>query len=483
MCGIVGIWGKERGIRTIRQATNILKHRGPDGESFYKTGATILGHRRLSIVDVDHAWQPLKNEDGSVAVIYNGEIYNHVGLRNDLDRFHSFETHGDGEVIPHLLEDLSISETASRLRGMFAIAAVRDGILHLARDPLGIKPLYWSRTDDRIVFGSEIKALLPITDPATIEEFPAGHVFSTNEGLKQYWDLPPKGSPSTDQTDDRLLAALKKAVEQRLMADVPVGLFLSGGLDSSIIAAIAVEFRPGIPSFAIGIEGSEDLAAARRVAAYLGTEHKEVILRREQVAFDLPHILHSLESHDVDLVASAIPTFYVSKLARKRVKVVLSGEGADEAFAGYDYLRRYRSGSGRLDEELRRLLRLMSSVNLQRVDRMSMAHGLEVRVPFLDLDVLRIAFSLPEEEKLTETQSKVCLRRIAERLLPKDIADRPKVVFAAGSGAEILLQSIFDAPLADIERHLRDTFYTLMPESIERLVKHWRSDRTEPASS
>lgn len=480
MCGIVGIWGNGRGIRTIRQATNLLKHRGPDGESFFKTGTAMLGHRRLSIVDVDHAWQPLKNEDGSVAVIYNGEIYNHVGLRKQLDRSHSFETHGDGEVIPHLLEDSSMMETARSLRGMFAIAAVRDGVLHLARDPLGIKPLYWSRMDDRVVFGSEIKALLPITDPETIEEFPAGHVFSTNTGLQRYWDLPAAGDSPEENGDDRLLSALTSAVEQRLMADVPVGLFLSGGLDSSVIAAIAVKFRPGIPTFAIGVDGSEDLAAARRVAQFLGTDHKEVILRREQVAFDLPHILHALESHDVDLVASAIPTYYVSKLARKRVKVVLSGEGADEVFAGYDYLRRYRNGSGRLDQELRRLLRLMSSVNLQRVDRMSMAHGLEVRVPFLDLDVLRVAFSLPEEEKLNETTNKVCLRRIAERLLPKEIAERPKVVFAAGSGAEHLLESIFDAPLADIDRHLRDTFYTLMPESIGGLVKHWRSDRIQP---
>lgn len=343
MCGIAGIFGgAERRIRSVRESVRVLRHRGPDGEGYLKAHRAVFGHRRLSIVDLPGSGQPLRNENDQIAVVYNGEIYNHDEIRRSLEPHHQFRTNGDGEVIAHLCEDHSIDDTARRLRGMFAVAALKDEQLLLARDPLGIKPLYWSRSGDRIAFASEIKAMLPLVPPGEIEEFPAGHVWSKDGGLRPFWSMPERSEalpPATDDDADlELIEALDRAVKRRLMADVPVGVFLSGGVDSSIIAALAARARPGIATFAVGTEGSDDLVAAREVAELLQTSHHEVVIRRDEVARDIATILHHLESYDVDLVLSAIPTFYLSRFASKRVKVVLSGEGADELFAGYAYL-------------------------------------------------------------------------------------------------------------------------------------------------
>lgn len=483
MCGIAGIFGGSgRRLRAVRESVRVLRHRGPDGEGYLKAHRAVFGHRRLSIVDIPGSGQPLRNENEQVAVVYNGEIYNHAEIRRSLEQNHQFRTSGDGEVIAHLCEEYSIDDTARRLRGMFAIAVLKDEQLLLARDPLGIKPLYWSRTPDGVVFASEIKAMLPLVRPEDISEFPAGHVWSAEGGLRPYWSLPDREetkSPATiEEADAALIAALDRAVRLRLMADVPVGVFLSGGVDSSMIAALAARARPGIASFAVGTEDSDDLARAREVAALLGTTHSEIVIRRDEVARDISTILHYLESYDVDLVLSAIPTFYLSRFASKRVKVVLSGEGADELFAGYSYLAAYRDHPELLDRELRRLVNRMSSINLQRVDRMTMAFGLEARVPFLDLDVVRHAFGVTDRGKIDATQTKIALRRAAARILPHEIAERPKTVFADGSGATNLLNALFDLPTRDLEATFKEKFFSLFPREIEPLIARWRDERT-----
>lgn len=483
MCGIAGVFGgNERRIRAVRESVRVLRHRGPDGEGYLKAHNAVFGHRRLSIVDVPGSAQPLRNEDDQVAVIYNGEIYNHEEIRRSLEPSHQFRTNGDGEVIAHLCEEHSIDDTARRLRGMFAIAAIKDEQLLLARDPLGIKPLYWCQADDGIVFASEIKAMLPLVRPEDIREFPAGHVWSQDGGLRPYWSMPKAEEPvahvAPEESDSALIDALEIAVRRRLMADVPVGVFLSGGLDSSMIAALAARARPGIASFAVGTEESDDLAAAREVATLLGTTHFEIVIRRDEVARDIATILHHLESYDVDLVLSAIPTFYLSRFASKRVKVVLSGEGADELFAGYDYLAAYRDAPELLDRELRRLVARMSSINLQRVDRMTMAFGLEARVPFLDLDVVRHAFHVRGGKKIDEKQTKIALRRAASLILPREITERPKTVFADGSGATRLVGALFDLPPEALESNLKEKFFALFPRGIDHLIARWRDERT-----
>ncbi|MEL6965612.1 MAG: asparagine synthase-related protein, partial [Pseudomonadota bacterium] len=235
---------------------------------------------------------------------------------------------------------------------------------------------------------------------------------------------------------------LDAEVTKRLRSDVPLGAFLSGGLDSSIIAALARQKLDELHTFAVGLEGSPDLLAARQVADHLDTTHHEYVITRDEVRRDLPKILFHLESFDRDLVRSAIPCWYVSRLASEHVKVVLTGEGADELFAGYTYYRRYDDPRA-LDQELRRSIQSMHNINLQRVDRMTMAHGIEGRVPFLDTAMIEVAMSMPAEVKLRRTGDdqveKWILRKAFEDLLPSEIVWRDKVQFDEGSGLADLM--------------------------------------------
>ncbi|NIM06367.1 MAG: asparagine synthase B [Armatimonadetes bacterium] len=450
MCGIVGIASGAE-IGTVKSMLDVLRHRGPDDSGIHQDDCNALGHARLSIIDIGGGKQPMSDPGDRRRVVFNGEIYNYKDLRSEIGSA-EFATHSDTEVLLHLSQ--SGSEPAkwvSRLDGMFAFAVVQGENLTLARDPLGIKPLYLGERNGALVFGSEIKAMLVASDE--VAEFPPGHVYSPVAGLQRYYTLSESPGSVTDagQAKRGLRERLEEAVRKRLIADVSVGVFLSGGLDSSLVSAIARRHKHPLDSFAIGTEDSEDLARAREVSAYLGTRHHERVYTLKEAIALLPEVIYYLESFDCALVRSAIPNFLVAKLAQEHVKVALSGEGADELFAGYDYLKSINQDS--LQDELLHITRALHNTNLQRCDRMSMAHGLEVRVPFLDIELVDFAFRMTTQLKLrgSAQTEKWILRRVAEEILPADIVWRKKVKFATGSGLGDRLAQFAEQEISDTE--------------------------------
>lgn len=438
MCGIAGLFGTTDDI-VLRQMMDAISHRGPDdaGTYFADAGGLGLGHRRLSIMDPCGGHQPIERFGDDCAIVANGEIYNFPQIRVALANRHRFRTRSDSESALHLYREAGV-DAVKQLDGMFAFAIADGGELYLARDPLGIKPLYYGHRDQGLVFASELKALVGHAEG--VREFPPGTWFHSGHGFHRYYEVP-DASPVPGVLTEHLRnvrLSLEQAVVKRLMSDVPVGAFLSGGLDSSIIAAIARRHLDELHTFAVGIEGSHDIQAARLVARHLDTVHHEYIFTPDEALTALPEIIYFLESFDQDLVRSAIPCYFTSRLASEFVKVILTGEGADELFAGYEYYRSITCPE-RLHRELRRSVCSLHNINLQRVDRLTMAHSIEGRVPFLDLDLIRVAQSIPPEVKLFEDDNgriieKWVLRKAFEDLLPSEIVWRDKEQFDEGSG-------------------------------------------------
>ncbi|MEJ7799740.1 MAG: asparagine synthase-related protein [Ilumatobacter sp.] len=443
MCGIAvvaGVGGAERVDTMVMQ----LGHRGPDdvGVISHRDGRVVVGHTRLAIIDPLGGQQPFVGTTGAIAVS-NGEIYNHELLvpTGALERAGSGS---DAAILLPLYERFG-SDMFGRLDGMFAIVIVTgDGTVVAARDRLGVKPLYRATQGDTVAFSSELK---PLNDGTwdRIETVPPGHVW-VDSTVEAFYETPkpvlsgPIDDAAITHWCSELREALERAVVKRLMSDVPLGTFLSGGLDSSIVTAIAAHHQPGLQTFALGFDGSADLAAARLVAAHLGTSHHEIVVGEDEPLDVLPEVLRHLESWDRDLVRSALPTYLVARFAATELKVVLTGEGADELFAGYRYHADYVDDPEALQRELWRSLRAMHDSNLQRVDRMTMAHSLEARVPFLDPEVVEIAMQIPAELKLRRDRSgslveKWILRKAFEDLLPSAIVWRTKSQFDEGSGA------------------------------------------------
>ncbi len=337
MCGICGVWGRAAREPVCRMMGRMV-HRGPDAEGMYEGGGGVLGHRRLSIMDPAGGNQPIVSADGRRVIVANGEIYNFPALRERLAGAHRFRTRSDTESALHLYEDLA-SEAAGRLDGMYAFAIADGRDLFIARDPVGIKPLYVGRRGRDLAFASELKALAGVAE--AVEEFPPGTYEHTRLGRRRFGALA-RREPEPLAVEDhaaRLRAGLERAVVKRLMSDVPVGAFLSGGLDSSIIAALARRHVAPLHTFSVGIEGSRDLQAARRVARHLDTEHHEYVFTASEVLRHLPEILFYLESFDQDLVRSAIPCYFTARLAAEHVKVILTGSGTvDLLSAGLDHV-------------------------------------------------------------------------------------------------------------------------------------------------
>jgi asparagine synthase (glutamine-hydrolysing) len=451
VCGIVVTHEVADDGRQDRMLDRI-SHRGPDGAGTHRVGEAWLGHRRLAIVDVDGGTQPLIDDRGNV-LVGNGEIYNHDALRAELGP-ERFTTASDNETALQAVVTWGPA-AIHRLRGMFAFAvAGEDGTLLAARDPLGIKPLYWVRSGDQTMFASELRAFPEEARPL-IEAFPPGHWWSRQEGVHAFADLSTAGQPfaTQDEARDAIRDALVAAVNARMMADVDVGLLLSGGLDSSVVAAIAAREAAGrgvrLPSFAVGVEGSPDLLAARTVAEALDLEHHERIYTAGEAYEALDDAVRVIEHFDPALVRSAVPNHLVAELAARHVKVVLTGEGADELFAGYDYLREVQPDD--LEAELLRSVKGLHQLNLQRADRTSMAHGLEARVPFLDLDVIAVAARVPVTWKLPgeHGQEKRLLREAFAGWVPDEILWRRKAQFGDGSGAADVLGAAISARLDD----------------------------------
>ena len=470
MCGIIGAYGgigPEVGGRMLDR----LVHRGPDDEGRVEAGGSWLGHRRLSIVDVDGGRQPLavNGSGGRLFLVGNGEVYNHREVRDTLPGAR-FTTRSDNEVALHLISARG-PEAIQELRGMFAfVVAGEDGTFVAARDPVGIKPLYWSRRDDgRVLFTSELQAF-DEDWRAEAEVFPPGHYWTPGSGLVRFgyavtrdpekldgFDGPSgPGAPIPEVILERVREGLVKAVEARMMGDVPVGVFLSGGLDSSLVAAVAARWseRNGrrLKTFAVGLGDSPDLLAARAVAEHLDTEHHESVYTAEEALETLPRVVRVIESFDPSLVRSAVPNYILAGFAARHVKVVLTGEGADEIFAGYEYLEGFGTEED-LHRELVRTIEGLHNLNLQRCDRVTMAHGLEARVPFLDLDMIELGLSLPAGWKLAAEgrQEKRLLRQAFDGWLPDDFLWRKKAQFGDGSGAASVLKQRMEESVTEEE--------------------------------
>jgi asparagine synthase (glutamine-hydrolysing) len=439
MCGIAGVF-KKHASKDVEKMIKIIQHRGPDGQGIRQLPNGVLGHTRLAIIDIDGGSQPMSSNGSCIA--FNGEIYNYRELTKKYLADFPLITRSDTEVVLQLYRKLG-NECVNLFRGMYAFAIIKNDELFLARDPIGIKPLYYGEKDGGLYFASEIKALAQITDD--IHEFPAGHWYHSKKGFHPFFQV---NSDTLDIQDEHqatgaIRETLTEAVRLRMIADVPVGISLSGGLDSSIIAMLANHETSHLHSFAVGMEGSEDLKAAQMMADRLGTNHHQYIYTEEDMIRALPKVIYHLESFDPALVRSAIPNFFLAELAKKTVKVILSGEGADEIYAGYDYMN-VMDDPQALQHEMIHITSALHNTNLQRADRVSMAFGLEARVPFLDTRSIKLGLGLPAKWKIHKNRpAKFLLRRTFKNDLPKFIVDRPKQKFSKGAGSsDVIAQKV-----------------------------------------
>ncbi len=473
MCGIAGIWHEQQNLSrwqnpqqrhaTLTDALGKLRHRGPDDLGVRELPASertaALGHTRLSIVDLPGGHQPFIDQENGIQAVCNGEIYNHLAIRSSTAAEYRYRTGSDCETLLPLYREHG-EQAVAQLDGMFAFL-IHDGEhFYAGRDPIGIKPLYYGFADSTMMFSSEAKGLVDLVE--SIHAFPIGHYYHSGTGFVPYYQLPDPDESSwiSDETEilGRIRQVLGASVRKRLMADVPVGIFLSGGLDSSIVAALARPHVQELHTFAVGMEESADLQAAREVAQYLGTIHHEVVFDAGALRASLHDIIYHLECWDPALIRSAIPNWFVAQLASQTrsdgqyCKVVLTGEGADELFAGYKYMQSIEDAP-RLQAECRSLLAGLHSLNLQRVDRMTMAHAIEARVPFLDTAMIDLALHIHPKLKLHATyqREKGLLRKAFEGYLPDEILYRTKTEFGQGSTVGDWLHDIAENEVSDAE--------------------------------
>jgi len=467
MCGIVGIIGNASESE-IEQMLETTAHRGEDRRQhqiFDRFGS--LGINRLSIVDLDRGDQPLFNEDGSVALVCNGEIYNHASIRSDLASEHVYNSDSDAEVIIHLYEEYG-SDAIKFLDGMFAFILfdLKKGKALIGRDPLGIKPLFYRQDGNTLYVASEVKALVDKGNNG-LRDIPPGSYWATGEDIVKYCEPSLKTSLPNLELCRSLLA---HAVRKRMMSDVEVGTFLSGGLDSSIVTMLAAQQNPRMKAFTVGMAGSPDVEMARKVAAQLGIEHVVQEFTLDDMLELLPEAIYHIESYNPSMVTGAVVTLMASRLAtRHGVKVVLCGEGADELFGGYSAVRAlsFLDLRRKLDE----LLRNLHKTELRRLDRMSMAATLEARVPFLDWDFVEYGFNLPSSEKIRAENGrrveKWHLRKAFDGFLPDELIWREKMPFDQGSGGRGMI--------AAVEEHIEDDTF----EEKKQLYAPWNIQSKE----
>ncbi|SEN95630.1 asparagine synthase (glutamine-hydrolysing) [bacterium A37T11] len=458
MCGIIGAFdlkGKSEDLRPqVLKMSKKVRHRGPDWSGIFSGEKAILAHERLAIVDPKSGQQPLFNNNRSLVLAVNGEIYNHQELRAELSDY-QFQTQSDCEVILALYDKKGASFLED-LNGIFAFALydIEKDVYLVARDHMGIVPLYmgWDRMGTFYV-ASELKSLEGVCNH--IEEFQPGHyIYSLESSQPQRWYKRDWESFENVKNNTSDIASLRKgledAVHRQLMSDVPYGVLLSGGLDSSIIAAVTKKFSshrietndeelawyPQLHSFAVGLHGSPDLAAARKAAEHIGTIHHEINFTIQEGLDAIRDVIYHLETYDVTTVRAATPMYLLARVIKSMgIKMVLSGEGSDELFGGYLYFHKAPNAYEFHEETVRKLDKL-HLYDCLRANKSLAAWGIEGRVPFLDKEFIDIAMRLNPEDKMIRNgkMEKWILRKAFEDYLPESIAWRQKEQFSDGVG-------------------------------------------------
>ncbi|MFC1533525.1 asparagine synthase B [Thermodesulfobacteriota bacterium] len=462
MCGIAGCIGV-KDVETINRMLDALPHRGPNDRGLYVNGKSVFGHTRLSIVDVAKGHQPILSNGGSQGIICNGEIYNFRKLREKMVENHDFKTDSDSEVILHLYLEKG-PDCVKDLDGMYAFAIFDGDDFMMARDPIGIKPLYYGYKNNNIYFSSELGAM-SLAELKEVHEFPAGHYYTPKEGFVEFYHTPKIQDNlyvDIEETSRIIRKTFIEAVKKRLLADpdIHVGSFCSGGLDSSLVAAIAADEIPHLHTFVVGMEDdkgnvSDDIKAARIAERHIGSTHHELLFTEEDYYDALPIVIKKLESYDPSLVRCAVPCYFTCKLAADYVTVVLTGEGADELFTGYHYMKHFPFD--KLNMEARRCIGNLHNINLQRADRMGMLFSLELRVPFLDEAMVDLSMKIPPELKIREHNGakieKWILRKAFEDTdyLPEEILWRYKVQYTQGAGCEDLGEKLAHQEMSEDE--------------------------------
>ena len=466
MCGIVCAFDLKQPSEALRPQlltmAKCLRHRGPDWSGIFSNKKAILAHERLAIVDPTSGKQPLYSEDKKLVLAANGEIYNHMQLRKQFEGSYNFQTKSDCEVILALYKEKGAS-FLDELNGIFGFALydVTTNEYLIARDHMGIIPLYmgWDK-DGTFYVASELKALEGYC--TKIELFPPGHYLHSSDGeLKRWWtrDWMEYGAVKDNETDlDDLREALDAAVHRQLMSDVPYGVLLSGGLDSSITSALAKKYAdkriesndtegawyPRLHSFAIGLKGSPDLAAAQKVADHLGTVHHEIHFTIQEGLDAIQDVIYHVETYDITTIRASTPMFLLARAIKAMgIKMVLSGEGADEIFGGYLYFHKAPSAKDFHEENVRKLDKL-HMYDCLRANKSLASWGIEGRVPFLDKEFMDVAMRLNPKDKMIiagkkgskdkQAMEKWVLREAFADMLPEEVAWRQKEQFSDGVG-------------------------------------------------
>ncbi|GGE79631.1 MULTISPECIES: asparagine synthase B [Shewanella] len=458
MCSIFAILDIQSDAAALRstalEMSKLMRHRGPDWSGIHTTARAILAHERLAIVDIEHGAQPLLSADGQLVLAVNGEIYNHKELKAELGDKYSYQTNSDCEVILALYQEYGC-DFLDKLNGIFAFVLydkAKDCYL-VGRDHMGIIPLYTGRdTSGNFYVASEMKALVPVCK--TVEVFSPGHyLYSADDAPVQYYQRDWRDYEAVAQnsaSSEELREALEAAVKRQLMSDVPYGVLLSGGLDSSVISAITQTFAkrriedndasdawwPQLHSFAVGLKGAPDLAAAQKVADAIGTIHHELHFTFQEGLDAIKEVIYHLETYDVTTIRAATPMYLMArKIKAMGIKMVLSGEGADELFGGYLYFHKAPNARA-FHEELVRKLDKLHLYDCLRANKAMAAWGLEARVPFLDKEFMDVAMRLNPEAKMSRDGriEKHILREAFEHKLPAEVAWRQKEQFSDGVG-------------------------------------------------
>jgi asparagine synthase (glutamine-hydrolysing) len=458
MCSIFGVLEIRQDIKAVRKMalrqSRMLRHRGPDWSGVYAAGNAVLAHERLAIVDVNTGAQPILSESGRQALAVNGEIYNHYDIREEFAGKYQFRTESDCEVILPLYLRHGV-DFLERLSGMYAFCLYDEekDFWMMARDPIGIMPLYYGHDEHgQLYVASEMKALMDVCNQ--VHEFPPGHYWCSGQDQPRRWyhrDWTEYEAVKNAVTDrDELAEALEQSVIKHLMTDVPYGVLLSGGLDSSITAALAAKHAtmrvedheqspawwPRLHSFAIGLEGSPDLEAAQKAADHIGTVHHGMTFTLQEGLDALDEVIYHLETYDVTTIRAATPMYLMARKIRAMgIKMVLSGEGADEIFGGYLYFHKAPDPQAFHEETVRKISRL-HSFDCLRANKAMAAWGVEARVPFLDKEFLDVAMRINPADKMITggRMEKQILREAFSDMLPESIAWRQKEQFSDGVG-------------------------------------------------